>query len=459
MISVLLLPDQLYYHIGPIFDGATRVILFKDSKYFNDHTCGARMMYHLLAIHAYADFLRKEGLKPVMAKGNLAEFIHNKKSIRMFPPNSIYEYPANAFKSIQLYNNPYAFLIPTDELKDQTKQQLSRQKLFRVLLERHLPEYADVPSYDKESRQGPQTLNTKALKKGMTQLTKYDPPENYDKLMREIRNNYNPTVDNYDVALYYPWTRTHALQRLRHFISRTLSKFGPWQDATMVSEPFMFHSVLSAPINIGLLTPHEIILKSREVRPISSLEPFLRQIMGWREYIRINYHIQRGYRPYSAGRLPSLWYTGTGAPLDYLNTAITWVKDYAYAHHIVRLMYLGVTMKMLGLRPHLVYNWFLEMFIDAYPWVMAPNVYGMVFSLTPKADRRLMRRQYLMGASYVKKMSDFPIPKEQADYLKMLFDDYIKKHPELAKDYVFASRYRQLTGQKKKIARTRGTRR
>jgi deoxyribodipyrimidine photolyase-related protein len=208
----------------------------------------------------------------------------------------------------------------------------------------------------------------------------------------------------------WPVTRADARQRLRDFVAHRLPRFGDYEDAIAANEAVLFHSQLTPMLNIGLLTPREVLdaaLGASGV-PLNSLEGFVRQLIGWREFMRASYvykgRVQRTRNFWRHTRpLPrAFWQAGTGiAPLD---TVIRRVLRHAYAHHIERLMVLANFMLLCGFCPHDVYRWFMEMFIDAYDWVMVPNVYGMALH----ADGGLITtKPYVSGSNYLLKMSDF----------------------------------------------------
>lgn len=221
--------------------------------------------------------------------------------------------------------------------------------------------------------------------------------------------------DNYgsDKDFYFPVTRKEALKALDHFLKERFENFGAYQDAMVWNEHFLFHSVLSSSINSGLLLPNEVLQKalkyaSAKKVPLNSVEGFVRQILGWREYIRAVY-IREGVRQRKRNfmgftrKIPHSFYEGeTGiAPID---SVIKKVIGSAYAHHIERLMILGNFMLLCEFHPDEVYRWFMELFIDAYDWVMVPNVYGM----SQFADGGLMStKPYFSSSNYVLKMSDF----------------------------------------------------
>lgn len=242
-------------------------------------------------------------------------------------------------------------------------------------------------------------------------------PENA--LVKEAREyvakNY---AENYgelsgDDPGFYPVTLAESELWLDDFLSNRFRDFGVYQDAMVGKEHFLHHSVLTPMLNIGLISPQQVIDKalhavSESNIPLNSVEGFIRQIIGWREFIRIIYARegvrQRTKNFWGFGRkIPQGFWTGnTGIPP--IDIVIRKLNKTAYAHHIERLMVLANFMLLCEFDPDEVYKWFMELFIDSYDWVMVPNVYGM----TQFADGGLMAtKPYISGSNYLLKMSDF----------------------------------------------------
>jgi len=212
---------------------------------------------------------------------------------------------------------------------------------------------------------------------------------------------------------FYPVTHEEAEQWLQHFLQERFALFGPYEDAMVKNASVLHHSVLTPMLNIGLLDPATIIQHALETAdkqkiPLNSLEGFIRQVLGWREFIRAVYQREnitqrtRNYWGFNR-KIPASFWTGTTGivPVD---TVIKRVLQSGYAHHIERLMVLGNFMLLCEFDPDEVYRWFMEMFVDAYDWVMVPNVYGM----TQFADGGLMTtKPYISGSNYIMKMSDY----------------------------------------------------
>lgn len=209
----------------------------------------------------------------------------------------------------------------------------------------------------------------------------------------------------------WPTTRKQALRWLDDFIETRLAEFGPYEDAMTSRSDTVFHSLLSPYLNLGLLTPDEVIRKV-EARAgdvaLQSLEGFVRQVIGWREFIRGVYRefgeTQEASNFWSHDRqLTDAWYDGsTGIPP--LDETIRTAQRLGWTHHIPRLMVLGNMMTLCEIRPQSAHRWFMEMFIDSSEWVMGANVYGMglfsdggIFATKP----------YICGSNYLLKMSDY----------------------------------------------------
>ncbi len=211
----------------------------------------------------------------------------------------------------------------------------------------------------------------------------------------------------------YPSTFEDAEKWLDQFLELRFADFGEYEDSILEREHFLHHSVLSPLLNVGLLTPDFVLEQAIEYAkdfdvPINSLEGFVRQILGWREFVRGIYLYQGTYQRNKnywnhKNPLPESFYTGeTGIkPID---STILKVLETGYAHHIERLMIFANFMNLIKLNPDDVYQWFMEMFIDSYDWVMVPNVYGMSsFS----DGGKMSTKPYISGSNYVKKMSDY----------------------------------------------------
>ncbi|MGP3698805.1 cryptochrome/photolyase family protein [Rhodobacter sp. NSM] len=211
----------------------------------------------------------------------------------------------------------------------------------------------------------------------------------------------------------WPTDREEALQALDHFIRESLPRFGDEQDAMLADDPFLSHALLSSSMNLGLLQPMEVCRRAeaewREGRaPLNAVEGFIRQILGWREYVRgiwaisgPDYMTSNGLNHRAA--LPAL-YWGEPTRMACLSAAVAQTRDLAYAHHIQRLMVTGNFALLAGVDPAEVHEWYLSVYIDALEWVEAPNTIGM----SQFADDGLLgSKPYVSSGAYIDRMSDY----------------------------------------------------
>ncbi len=241
--------------------------------------------------------------------------------------------------------------------------------------------------------------------------------------------------------VWVPYTRTAAQAFLTEFLHDRFNDFGEFEDAITTSHNRLFHSTLSPLINIGLLAPQDVLDQALAYAvahntPLNSLEGFVRQILGWREFIRASYETdgssmrQQNFFHHTRPLPKSFWSSTTNVlPLD---TSITTALTYGYNHHIERLMVLGNFMLLTQTNPLDVYRWFMSMYVDAYDWVMVPNVYGM----SQFADGgSFATKPYISGASYLKKMSNYP-KSDWEELWTALYWNFINTHVDFfSKNY------------------------
>jgi deoxyribodipyrimidine photolyase-related protein len=217
------------------------------------------------------------------------------------------------------------------------------------------------------------------------------------------------SIGNY----WIPNDRLGAQKWLDSFLRERLALFGPYEDALSPEFPFINHSVLTPFLNAGLLTPRDVVTQTLDFAAshkiaLNSIEGFIRQVIGWREFIRGIYQNfsdkQENLNFWNHQRkLKPCWYDGTTG-IDPLDDVIRKVQRYGYAHHIERLMVVGSLMLLLEVHPHEAHRWFMEMFVDSSDWVMGPNVYGMALF----SDGGIFAtKPYFCGSNYYKKMGHY----------------------------------------------------
>jgi deoxyribodipyrimidine photolyase-related protein len=239
------------------------------------------------------------------------------------------------------------------------------------------------------------------------------PNDFYSEAIAYVETFFPDNVGKLNEHFTYPGTHAESKRWLQAFFESRFYAFGPYEDAIVAEESILHHSLLTPMLNVGLLTPDLVVDEALQFAgkhdiPLNSLEGFIRQIIGWREFIRAVYEIKgteertRNYWGFTRKIPASFWNGTTGvAPID---STIHKVLETGYCHHIERLMVLGNFMLLCEFDPDEVYRWFMELFIDAYDWVMVPNVYGM----SQFADGGLMAtKPYISGSNYLMKMSNF----------------------------------------------------
>lgn len=279
------------------------------------------------------------------------------------------------------------------------------RKRFGILMKGKKP-VGEKWNFDKENRKPP---------KG-----KISPPDPLEFEPDEITKAVIKTVEAADYPTFgeaesFTWavTRQQALAVLDYFVSDRLPTFGPYQDAMVTGESTLWHALLSPYLNIGLLQPMEVIAAVEQAYeendlPLNCVEGFIRQVMGWREYMRGIYnHVDADYpsRNYFGHiqPLPDFFWDGD-TQMNCLHQTIDTIKRTGYAHHIQRLMLLANFSLISGLSPQAVEDWFHAAFIDAYDWVMQTNVIGMGLF----ADGGVLAtKPYAASANYINKMSDY----------------------------------------------------
>ncbi len=249
-----------------------------------------------------------------------------------------------------------------------------------------------------------------------------------DYVEKNFAQNFGETEE-----FWCPITHADAYKHMCSFVEYRLHDFGPYEDAMTTSSPTVFHSTISPLLNCGLITPHQVIeytlaYCSQASIPLASLEGFIRQIIGWREYIRALYVLEgntlRSGNYFNAhNNLPKSLWSGT-THIEPIDHHVHILSKFAYTHHIPRLMIFGNFMNLCGIEPHQAYHWFMEMYIDAYDWVMVANVYSMALY----ADGGLITtKPYIAGSNYILKMSYFKRG-EWCTTIDTLFWNFIDTH-------------------------------
>jgi deoxyribodipyrimidine photolyase-related protein len=228
-------------------------------------------------------------------------------------------------------------------------------------------------------------------------------------LVKKLFEGHFGSIDEFA----WPVTRTQALAALNDFLDNALPYFGDYQDAMKTNAPFLYHALISPALNIGLLSPREVCnaaeMAWRSGRaPLNAVEGFVRQILGWREYVRgVYWTLMPSYAENNAlgaeRTLPEFYWTGQ-TDMNCLREAVTATQRYAYAHHIQRLMVTGNFALLAGIAPREIERWYLAVYADAFEWVEMPNTLGMaVFA----DGGKMASKPYAASGSYINRMSDY----------------------------------------------------
>ncbi len=261
------------------------------------------------------------------------------------------------------------------------------------------------------------TFDTENRKKYPAKLTppktEFISSKNYFLATEYVAKNFPNNLGSINKYSSYPTTFSEADSWLDKFLVEKFKDFGAYEDAIVKDEIFLNHSVISPLLNVGLLDPIQVIDKALTFGksnniPLNSIEGFIRQLIGWREFIRGIYTIKgtqqrtTNYWNFNSD-IPASFYDGTTG-IEPIDDTIKKVLKTGYCHHIERLMILSNFMMLCEFNPDSVYRWFMELFIDAYDWVMVPNVYGMSLY----ADGGLMTtKPYISSSNYIMKMSNY----------------------------------------------------
>jgi len=258
--------------------------------------------------------------------------------------------------------------------------------------------------------------NRRRLPKGavVPSAPHFPPTETAQEVINEVRAESAAHFGEVD-SFGWPTNRGQALEALERFCTERLADFGPYEDAMSREHEHLYHSLLSSAMNLGLLTAHEISIRALDEFarrpteiPLQSIEGFIRQILGWREYVRgIYWQCMPQYRDRNAldaqQPLPDFYWTGE-TEMNCLRHALKQTLELGYAHHIQRLMVTGLYALLLGVRPRAVHEWYLAVYVDAIEWVELPNTLGM----SQYADGGVMAsKPYAASGKYIQRMSNY----------------------------------------------------
>ena len=450
----ILFGTMLFPHLPSVLTRDMPVFMAEDRHFctrFNYHK--HKIILVLAAMRHYRDRLQSEGHSVIYSDVTVSDLTYEEKlisAVKQHQITSLHTYDLDDHgmadwlqgvcdrNQLQLTIHPSPLFLTTHEqfqdYRDRYKRyfmadfyKIQRRRLD-ILLEGGEP-VGGKWSFDDQNREKlPKDLPLPGLATPV--------PTAHAKSVGEWVEAHCPESPGQADNFWLPVTREDAIAWMEKFFADRFAQFGPYEDALSDRDPFLFHSVLSPILNLGLITPQEVLdaalnyAETHEV-PLNSLEGFIRQIIGWREYIRGVYH---AIGPKQANtnaldhqrRLTSSWYEGTTGlvPVDQV---IQRLQTRGWAHHIERLMVMSNVMLLCDIHPDEVYRWFMEFFVDSAEWVMVPNVYGM----GQFADGGIMMtKPYISGSNYLRKMGHYK-KGDWCDIWDGLYWRFIDRHQSL----------------------------
>lgn len=434
---VLVLGDQLDVQSSALqgFDASQDVVWMAEVSDESTHVWSAkqRIAVFLCAMRHFAHSLRALGLPLDYTRlddadnaGSLA--LELGKAIARLRPSALVLCAPGDWRVLQsLRAVAKAHGLPLDVRNDthffstvrefasyaQGKKQVRLEYWYRELRRKHrILMEGDAPvggqwNFDADNRQafgkaGPQNLPPPS---------RFAPDATSQEVLALVNQRFAQHPGSVD-SFAWPVTRAQALEALRVFIEQRLPLFGKYEDAMWAGQAWLYHSQLSCALNLKLLNPREVVQAAVQAydsghAPLAAVEGFVRQILGWREYVRGIYwlhmpdYLERNALQAQA-TLPAWYWTGQ-TDMACLKDAITQTLEHGYAHHIQRLMVTGLYALLLGVKPQSVHHWYLSVYVDAVEWVELPNTLGM----SQFGDGGLMAsKPYVASGKYIQRMSN-----------------------------------------------------
>ena len=434
---VFILGDQLDHESAALagFDPATDVVLMAEVRDESTHVWSAkpRTAFFFSAMRHFADALQQKKIvvdyrqfgllkatSLVEVMGSAVEHYAPEKVVMVEPGDWRIEQQLLSFAKTQKINlvmrQDHHFMCTRAEFVEWAKgyKQLRLEYFYRMMRKRYsVMMEADEPlqgrwNFDAENRGAfpkggpPNVPSTRRVAPDAITLD----------VFADIQTHFadHPgTLDDFA----WPVTRDDALEALRGFIEERLALFGQYQDAMWTGEPFLYHSHIAAALNVKLLNPREVIAAAVAAfengrAPIEAVEGFVRQVLGWREFIRGVYWLDMpGMREANhfqhTRKLPAWYWTGE-THMNCMRDAIGQTLSYGYAHHIQRLMVTGIFGLMAEVAPKEIEDWYLAVYVDAVEWVELPNVAGMAIYAN---GGRFTSKPYIASGQYIKRMSNY----------------------------------------------------
>ena len=451
----IIFPNQIFEK-SKLLDESTKIYLIEEYLFFNQFKFHKqKILFHRMTMKSYERFLQKNSfdikyIDSTEKFSDIRSFIENLdsniNSIKIYDPvdNWLSKRIIDTCKlkniNVEVYDNPL-FINKDEDLSSFFRS--DKKKFFQTSFYKQQRLKLDVMMIGDKPEGGKWTyddLNREKYPKGKIPPTITYPEKNkiYTEAFNYVNDNFNNNYGKINEEIIYPYNFKLAKEWLNAFLKTRFEEFGPYEDAVVKERSILNHSVLSPLINIGLINPKDLVKSilnyyyQHNIR-INSCEGFIRQIIGWREFIR-GVYVCKGTEERNKNfwnfkkKIPKSFYDGTTG-IEPVDDTIKKINKSAYANHIERLMIVGNFMLLCEFDPDEVYKWFMELFIDSYDWVMVPNVYGM----SQFGDGGLMStKPYISGSSYILKMSNYK-KGEWCSVWDSLFWNFIDKQREFFK--------------------------
>lgn len=428
----IIFPHQLFEN-SPIAENGSPVYLLEETLYFNQFAFHKqKIAFHRATMKWYAAFLESkkveviyiESANPLSDIRRLVADFESKSIARIHYIDPTDDWlgkrlaSAAAKANIEIieYSNPL-FLNSKEDLSVffqekkkkffQTEFYIQERKKRKILVNDQNEPVGGAWSYDVDNRK------KYPRKKRPPHIEYPETNEFYEEAKTYVQEHFRDNPGHLTQYSLYPGDHITAKKWLSGFLTNRFLEFGPYEDAIVKEESILHHSVLTPMLNVGLITPQtivdEVLKYSVHAKiPLNTTEGFIRQMIGWREFMR-GFYACKGSFSRTANywnfrrKIPRSFYDGTTG-IEPVDSTIKKVLASGYCHHIERLMILGNFMLLCEFDPDDVYQWFMELFIDAYDWVMVPNVYAM----SQFADGGLLAtKPYIAGSNYILKMSNY----------------------------------------------------
>ncbi len=435
-MNYFIFPTQLYYTLK--LDTKYKYYIIEEPRYFTDFKFNRiKLIYHRSSMKCYYDYLKSHHYDIEYIDYNEVDQLYKTiKEVTYIDPidykiKKKLKMKCNVLPDIQ-------FLLSEKEIKDNQDVFYKNGRYHNDLFYRFMRKKLNILmkdgkpigkwSYDTENRNPlPKHIDVPDIN-----------PIKENKYTKEAKEYVGKNFPNHygELNHYYPIDRKGALKWLVQFFKERFKHFGNYEDA-MSNEPFLFHSVLTPMLNIGLLLDHEVVEKAIDYYethsiPIEDFEAFIRQVIGWRTYIysiyRLEPNIMNENQMNHHKKINKDWWKGIG--IDPIDDLIQKINKYGYVHHIERLMVLGNWMLLNEIHPKEVYRIFMEWTVDSYDWVMVGNTV-----MTAYNSNKLMTRPYFSSSNYIMKMSHYKKGEWSKEWDKQYYR-FIHKHSEmLSKNY------------------------